>query len=287
MTTVWEQVTANAKLISLPEVYLRLKELLAQPDYSMADVAAIIGQDPALTARLLRLVNSPYFGLVAKIETVFRAVNMLGTKQVHDLALATSVASSFAGMPSEVMDMPKFWRRSVFCGLVSRGLGKVAEVEDCERLFVAGLLRDIGHLVMYQTMPEPCRQAMLAAEQREQPLYLAERELIGIDYARVGGVLLRQWQLPGSLREAAEFHVEPRRALEFRVETYLVHLADLLVTAAEYGREFGSGALEPQAESWDVTGLSLQQCLSVQSEFATEADGALEFFLPRSKVVNG
>jgi len=286
MTTVWEQVTANAKLISLPEVYLRLKELLAQPDYSMADVALIIGQDPALTARLLRLVNSPYFGLAAKVESVFRAVGMLGTQQVHDLALATSVSHSFAGMPSEAVDMPKFWRRSVFCGLVSRGLAKAAGVQDSERLFVAGLLRDIGHLVMYQTVPAPCQQAMLVAEQREQPLYLVERDLIGIDYARVGGVLMRQWQLPSSLREPVEFHEEPRRALEFPMETYLIHLAALLVEAAESGQEFGSGTLEPRAESWTVTALSVQQCLSVQSEFAAEADRALDFFLPRSQVVN-
>ena len=287
MTTVWEQVTANAGLISLPEVYLRLKDLLAQPDFSMADVALIINQDLALTARLLRLVNSPYFGLVSKIDTVFRAVSMLGTRQVHDLALATSVAHSFAGMPSGVMDMPKFWRRSLFCGLVSRRLAKAAGVEDSERLFVAGLLRDIGHLVMYQTVPDPCRQAMLAAEKREMPLFLVERELIGIDYARVGGVLMRQWQLPNSLREATEFHVEPRRALEFPAQTYLVHLAALLVAAAEAGQPFGSGALGPQAESWAVTGLTLQQCLSVQSECAAEADEALDLFLPGSKAING
>jgi len=287
MTTVWEQVTANAKLISLPEVYLRVKELLAQPDFSMADVAMVIGQDPALTTRLLRLVNSPYFGLAAKIETVFRAINMLGTRQVHDLALATSVAHSFADMPSEVMDMPKFWRRSVLCGLVSRGLAKAAGVPESERLFVAGLLRDIGHLVMYQTVPEPCRQAMLEAERREQPLYLVEREIIGIDYTRVGGVLMRQWQLPGSLREVTEFHVEPRRALAYPMETYLLHIASLLVTAEETGQEFSVGVLAPQADSWDLTGLTLQQCLSVQSECAAEASRALDFFLPRSQVVNG
>jgi HD-like signal output (HDOD) protein len=287
MTTVWERVTANAKLISLPAVYLRLKEILAQPDFSMADVALVIGQDTALTTRLLRLVNSPYFGLADKIDTVFRAVNMLGTQQVHDLALATSVAHSFEGMPSEAMDMPKFWRRSVFCGLVTRGLARVVGVPESERLFVAGLLRDIGHLVMYQTVPEPCLKAMLEAEQRKQPLYLVEREIIGIDYARVGGMLMRQWQLPGSLREAAEFHTEPRRALSYAVETCLVHIASLLVTAAETGQEFGVGALAPQTVSWDVTGLMVEQCLSVQSQSEAETDRALDFFLPRSQVVNG
>ncbi len=287
MTTVWEQVTASAKLISLPGVYLRLKTLLAEPDYSMADVALVIGQDPALTARLLRLVNSPYFGLTAKIETVFRAVSMLGTQQVHDLALATSVAYSFAGMSIETMDMSRFWRRSVFCGLVSRRLAKECHVLDSERLFVAGLLRDIGHLIMYQTVPEPCQQAILVAEQRDQPLFLIERELIGIDYARVGGVLIRQWQLPGSLREATEFHVEPLRALEFPLETCLVHISGLLVAAAESGQEFGSGALQPHAESWNITRLSLPQCLSVQAEAEAEVGRVLDFFLPRPRAANG
>ena len=286
MTTVWEQVTGTAKLISLPVVYLRLKELLAQSDYSMADVALVIGQDPALTARLLRLVNSPYFGLAAKIETVFRAVNMLGTQQVHDLALATSVASSFAGMPSESMDMSRFWRRSVFCGLASRQLAKECDVLDSERLFVAGLLRDIGHLIMYQSIPELSQQAMLAAEQRAQPLFLVERELIGIDYARVGGILMRQWQLPGSLRQATEFHVEPHRAVEFPLETCLVHIGALLATTAETGQEFGSGALQPHPESWNITGLSPQQCLSAQEEAEAEVDRVLELFLPRQRAVN-
>jgi HD-like signal output (HDOD) protein len=287
MTTVWEQVTANAKLISLPAVYLRLKELLAQPDFSMSDVALIIRQDAGLTTRLLRLVNSPYFGLAAKIETVDRAVNMLGTRQVHDLALATSVAHSFADMPSDAMDMTSFWRRSVFTGLVSRGLAKVVGIADSERLFVAGLLRDIGHLVMYQTVPVPCREAMLAAQNRAQPLYLVEQELIGIDYARVGGVLMRQWQLPNCLREATEFHTEPLRAQACPMETYLVHLAALLVTASETRQEFGIGVLEPQAETWKVTGLDAEQCLSVQSECEVEADSALHFFLPEPRAVNG
>ncbi len=280
MMTIWEQITANAKLISLPEAYLSLQDLLAQPDHSMADVALIIGRDPALTTRLLRLVNSPYFGLAAEIETVFRAVNVLGTKQVRDLALATSITHSFAGMPSEVMDMPKFWKRSVFCGLVSRGLAEAINLQDCERLFVAGLLRDIGHLVMYQTIPERCLQASLAAEQRGQPLYLTERELIGMDYSRVGGLLMRQWQLPGSLRETTEFHTEPRRALTFPMETYLVHIAALLVNAEETGLEFGDGVLKPQAQWRDFTGLSVQKCLSVKSVAEAEVGRAMELFFP-------
>jgi hypothetical protein len=97
---------------------------------------------------------------------------------------------------------------------------------------------------------------------------------------------MRQWQLPGSMREAAEFHVEPLRAVEFPLETSLVHIASLLVEAAETGQEFGSEALQPHPESWNITGLSLQQCRSVQQESEAEADRVLELFLPRPQAVN-
>lgn len=277
--TVWERISAHAKLITLPEVYLKLKALLEQPAYAMADVALAIGQDPALTARLLRLVNSPYFGLTARIETVFRAVNMLGTKQVHDLALATSVAQSFSGMSNEVMDMPRFWRKSVFCALAARLLARACNVRDCERLFVAGLLRDIGHLVMYQSIPELSEQAELQARETQKPVFLVERELTGIDYARVGGVLMRQWQLPESLRNSTEFHVEPARVLDFKLETFLVHVATLLTEAVASGEEFGVGMLQPHPDTWSLTGLSLEDCHAIQNEADCEAESVSKLMI--------
>ena len=169
MSTIWEQVTAGAKLISLPDIYLRLRSVLDDPDFSMSEVADVISRDPGMTARLLRLVNSAYFGLAAKIETVTRATSLLGTQQVHDLVLATSVADTFEGMSSEVMDMQRFWRRSIHCGILSRQLANKCNVLDSERLFVAGLLRDIGHLVMYQTIPLQSQQAMEQSARTARP----------------------------------------------------------------------------------------------------------------------
>jgi HD-like signal output (HDOD) protein len=280
--TVWERVTANARLVTLPEVYLRLRELVDQPDFSMADVALLIGQDPALTTRLLRLVNSPYFGLVSKIDTAFRAVSMLGVRQVHDLVLATSVARSFSDQANDVMDLSTFWQCSLLRGLLARELARTTGQGDGDGLFIAGLLADIGHMIMYQTVPGPCRQALATAVERDQPLYLAEREIIGIDHARVGGMLMRQWQLPPRLREATEFQVEPRRALEFPRETCIVHIATLLSTATRTDREFGSGALAPQPYSLEITGLTVQQLLDVQASLAAEAHRAPDALLQPS-----
>ncbi|MCB1880246.1 MAG: HDOD domain-containing protein [Gammaproteobacteria bacterium] len=272
MSTIWEQVTAGAKLISLPDIYLRLRAVLDDPDFSMSDVSDVICRDPGMTARLLRLVNSAFFGLAAKIETVTRATSLLGTQQVHDLILATSVAETFDGMSSEVMDMHRFWRRSIHCGVLSRLLANKCNVLDSERLFVAGLLRDIGHLVMYQTIPDLSRQAMEQSAATSQPLFKIEREIIGLDYARVGGALMRQWDLPKSLTQAAEFHVEPGRAVENALETAIVHLAALVAESCDAGEAPDSWQARIDEAAWQLAGLSLAQC----SECQIEADGQIE-----------
>lgn len=283
MATVWQQVTAKAKLVSLPEVYLQLKDLLVQPEYSVRDAAEIIERDPALAARLLRLVNSSFFGLAARVDTVFRAINMLGAQQVHDLALATSVAQSFEGMSSEVMDMASYWRGSVLCGLISRMLSQRCSKLDGDRLFVAGLLRDIGHLVMYQSVPELAQRALALAADSGRPLYLVEQEQIGLDYARVGGVLMRQWGLPESLREVTELHVEPGRSLRFRLETFVVHIADLLAGSIEGNKEFSSQAERVHPDSWGVTGLTVEQCDSAVDEAKLNLESVMQLMFPVTK----
>lgn len=286
MVTVWEQVTAKAKLVSLPEVYLQLKSLLDRPDYTLVEAVAVIERDPALTARLLRLVNSSFFGLAVKVETVSRAINMLGARQVHDLALATSVAHTFEGMSGERIDILGYWRGSVLCGLTARLLAEKCNVLDSDRLFVAGLLRDIGHLVMYQSVPELAQQAIDLAEHSGRPLYQVEQEVIGLDYARVGGLLMRQWRLPESLREATEYHVEPGRSVSYPLETFLVHVADLLARSMEREEDFSLQVAFIHPQSWELTGLTLDQCAAVGSEARRRLDSVMALMFPARKHAN-
>lgn len=283
MSTIWEQVTAGAKLISLPDIYLRLRSVLDDPDFSMSEVADVISRDPGMTARLLRLVNSAYFGLAAKIETVTRATSLLGTQQVHDLVLATSVADTFEGMSSEVMDMQRFWRRSIHCGILSRQLANKCNVLDSERLFVAGLLRDIGHLVMYQTIPLQSQQAMEQSARTARPLFEVEQEIIGLDYARVGGALMRQWDLPRSLVQATEFHIEPGRAGENALETAIVHLATLMAESTDAGEQPEIRLVRADEAAWKTTGLSVQQCIGCLAEADGQIDQIMHLFFPEKK----
>ena len=226
MLTAWEKVTSETRLISLPDIYIQLKAVLDNPDYVLADIEAVIEKDPAITSRLLRMVNSAYFGLAVEISTVNRAINLLGTQQIHDLVLATSVSETFTGIPEDVMSMQQFWRQSVYCAAASRVLASACNVLDSDRLFVAGLLRDIGHLVMYQAIPDIYLQILEAAKERELPLDEMERNFVGFDYAMVGGELMHQWNLPKSLQEPTFYHLEPEKAADLLI--HILNLRNLL-----------------------------------------------------------
>lgn len=272
MTTAWEQVTAATELVSLPDIYLQLKTVLDNPDFILPDIVAVIEKDPAITARLLRMVNSAYFGLAVEIDSVSRAINLLGSQQIHDLVLATSVAQTFDHLSEDVMDMRLYWRQSVYCASASRLLAATCNVLDSERLFVAGLLRDIGHLVMYQTIPDLCNQILVAAKDRETPVYEMERNFVGFDYAMVGAELMKQWNLPASLLEPTKYHLEPAKSTDFALETAIIHIASKLTDAYSTVEESDAYLDAVDDAAWQVTGLNREQCLLADHQAREQVD---------------
>lgn len=256
MQTAKDLVNHSIKLISLPDAYLRLKSVIDAPNSSMADVAQVISQDPSLTARLLKMVNSPFYGFASKIDTISRAINMLGTRQVHDLALATTVVNSFSGFTNDSFNIYDYWMNSVYCAASARLLAFYCDGIDTERPFVAGLLHDIGHLVMYQQIPEQTRDALDMAEDEKMKLYQAEREVLGFDYAEVGAELMDKLDLPESLKQVTRYQLEPEKAKDkFKLETTIVHIATEITEAAIADKEVTED-LEVAENSWSITGLS-------------------------------
>jgi len=227
-------VDGSLDLVTLPEVYLRVKDVLEDPHSSAADMAKAIQIDPAATARLLRMANSPFFGFAAQVEQVSRAVSLLGTMQVHDLVLATSVAASFSGIQSDVLDIATFWRDSVRRAVAAKLIATRCNVLDGERVFVAGLLSHIGEMVLALKIPEMADRAATSAENRRLPLHIVQREMLGMDYAAVGGELLRVWHLPESFEETARHHIEPANATTYPLETAIIHIADHIARDAEH-----------------------------------------------------
>lgn len=287
INTLWERVIMDAELLTLPAVYMRLRTVLDDPDYAVADIEEVIGADPAIATRLLRQANSPYFGFAAKIETISRAVGLLGSQQVHDLVLATSVAQTFADIHIEVMDQHAFWMRSVYCAAAARLLAANCNVLDSERLFVAGLLRDIGHLVMYQSIPEESTEALLYSQVESRMLHEVERDVVGFDYAQLGGALLKQWGLPEGLCESVRRHISPGQSTDYVLETSIVHLAGVLSDVGQTGEdvtEYCESHVDPFA--WATTGLTPGQCVAIQAEVESQLDDVMFLIFPGSKTAH-
>lgn len=265
---MFQHVVQKARLISLPDIYVRLKALMDDPEYTMAEVALLVGRDPALAARFLRFVNNPLNRRINKITSISHAVSMLGSQQIHDIVLSVSVTKAFHDIPSQLVDMKKFWARSCSCAVLLKELAMKEDIPGSDRLFVIGLLHDIGHLLMYTTIPDEVQQSLQEARRLDRPLYLVERDILGFDYAAVGGYMMRQWHLPESFQAIISCHPEPGKATQWPLETALLHLSSRLVTAEVWNATFGEGVLAVDPSVWQTTGLTPEQCLEYRKASA-------------------
>jgi HD-like signal output (HDOD) protein len=216
------------ELISLPDVYVRLQQVIQSEQASLDQVAEVLTLDPALVARLLRIANSALYNFPSSIDTVTRAVTLLGVRQVHDLVLASSVVSSFAGVENALLDMNTFWYRSVQSGILVRTLAEGAGMRDGESLFVRGLLHDLGHLVLYHHYPEQCRAALAAANDDYAALPAAEQRLIGCDANSLTAELMSVWRLPEVFQLSYTYLAEPQCAPRHQREIGMLHIATAL-----------------------------------------------------------
>jgi len=227
-------------LVSPPGICLRLFELIHAPTTGVKDIAAVVGGDPNLTVRLLRIANSSFYNFSRKIDTISRAVSVIGTTELYQLVLSVSAVKTFTRIPNELVTMDTFWRHSVYTGLLARALAVRANVLHPERLFVSGLMHDIGSLVLYHQRPDPMRDILLVADGDEEVLYQAELDHFRLSHAGVAGHLMEQWQLPEELIDAVTWHHQPERAEKARMEAHILYLASHLVNESEQGNFMGS-----------------------------------------------
>lgn len=242
-------VDRTSTVYSLPLFYEKLNEAINHPRTSVNDIAGIITEDQGLTVRLLRLANSPLFGWFGKVDSINRAVTIIGTQQLRDLALAASVMGVFKGIPAELMDMSSFWRHSIACGIVARTLAVWRRETNVERFFVAGMLHDVGQLIMAAMVPDLVRTMVEQSRESVEPYFETEQKRLNFDHADAGGALLRSWKIPANIIDPVEFHHRPGRAEQYPLETCVVHISDIICQAMEYGRnaEWCVAPLHPPA----------------------------------------
>ena len=233
MLKLSELVENSIQLFSLPDIYFELRVVLDNKHSSLMDIVAVIKNDPAMTMRLLRLANSPFFGFASKIETLDRAINLLGAKQVHDLALSAYVINASNNIKIDQAILEKFWFDSLRSAVIARALADHCKVIDSERLFVAGLLHNVGHLVMYSQIPEEAAYVANVADKQGKNLYLMEKTMLGYDYAQIGARLMKEWGLPESLQSITSNHILPENSELYLLEASIVNLARSIVLSSD------------------------------------------------------
>ncbi len=220
---------------SPPHVYVKLKKTLDDPRSSFKEFSAIIGQDPSLSARLLKVVNSAFYGMEQEVETITHALGIIGTEQLTQLVLATSVTKQFSGIPENLVSMDLFWRHSIACGVTAKIIAEWVGERNLENYYLAGMLHDIGSLIVYKKFSSVAEKVLTRCKDNKECLFDVEREVFGASHAKVGGKLLQGWGLPMSLCEPVFFHHRPNKAKEFPLVTKVIHVADSIVDQLNLG----------------------------------------------------
>lgn len=245
------------RLPEAPTIVLKLNQVIADPHASADDVAQIVGASPSLTALILRIVNSAAFGLPTRVDRVSRAVALLGTREISALATGVSVMKAFMDIPRGLIDMEAFLRHSLACATISRYLAALSNSSQTEQLFIAGLLHDIGKLILLKYFPQEIKALfqLTWTNNYRGPFYTVEKATIGRTHAQLAGQLLKKWKFPTPLQHMVLHHHSPSKS-QCPAETVLVQMADLIVNAVGLGSSGERVIPGFDAAVWEQAGIA-------------------------------
>jgi HD-like signal output (HDOD) protein len=270
-----QYIKDNVALSTLPDIFRLVSEAISKPNSSAHDIANVISKDPNLSARLLKIVNSAFYGYPSRIDTLSRAVNIVGTKQLSTLAVGITLIHMFKNIPSRIINMKMFWKHSILCGINARIIGSYKNIQNTERMFVAGLIHDIGRLLLYNYLPEESFQVIAIARNNHDLLFNVERQNLSCSHTEIGGELLKKWKLPASLEDMVRHHHTPQQS-QNRLEAAIVHAADIISNAMGIGSSGESLVPSLNHDSWLQLGLSANVISLVMEQADQQLDAIFE-----------
>ena len=246
-------------LPTLPGVISKLNSLSDNDKASVQEMAKIVSSDQVLSARILRLANSPSYGFY-RVSTISNAMILLGVNVVKSLALSSSI---FAIMEKNSVGL---WEHSLGVGVAANLLARRLKLPECEEIATAGLLHDIGKVIISLKCSEAEREILRLVSERQIYILDAEREIIDTDHAEVGGWLAKSWFLPDKLSEPIAFHHDVPKSTNHRIKTSVVHIADVLIKAAGFGNSGDRYVPKIQQMAWDTLNLNERALSDVVEE---------------------
>lgn len=228
--TIEQKVRSLTKLSTLPYIPTKVVELVENPKTSASTLGKLISMDQILTARILKLANSAYYGFPRQISTINLAIVVLGFNTLRDMVMSISMIDQFGLKENQFIEPRQFWRHALAVGMGARALSKMIHYPVPGEVFVGGLIHDIGLAVLFEEFPEVLLEAREYAQSEApaKPLGVAMRESVGFSPAEVGAWLVEEWNLPTKLVSAIRYHDRPADDPDNTPLTRLIYLADRL-----------------------------------------------------------
>lgn len=223
------------KIPTLPAVPMKILSLVDDPKSSVNDLQRFIMMDQSLTARILKISNSAFYGFARQISTVSQAVVILGYSAVKSLALSASVVQLFAKKGPGGFDLPEFWKHSIFTGAIANAVAVRVRYPLPEEGLAAGILHGVGKLILDQYCHDKFDLAVTKAQQDKRDLSSCEREVLGLDHSQIGALLAERWKLPPQLVESIRYYENPGLATLNQSLVALVHLGNHVAREKKFG----------------------------------------------------
>lgn len=227
--TAGDLLKGDIKLASPPVVYLALKKVVDDPRKTARDAAFVIESDAALALRLLKIVNSAFYGFPSKVSSITTAITLIGVRELQNLTLATVVIERFSDLPGQLFSINDFWAKNLRCALFAKELDAVMGKKYIDTAFLCGLIHNIGQLIMYRRIPVLAREVDLLMQTRmpaEADEARIEEQVIGFDHFQLGAELCECWKLPAAVVESIRLHRYPDHVGSYAELATLVRIAD-------------------------------------------------------------
>jgi len=265
---------------TLPTIVFELNELLQDPNTPITEISDIIEKDQAMSLRVLKLVNSAFYGIHKEVNDIGNAIVLLGFNTVRNAIVSLGVINSFSGIRSlEGFDISDFWKHSLAVAVVSKSLAEKTKISSPDGCFVGGLLHDIGKVILAQYFQDLFEKVWNAAKKENISFYEAEKKEISIDHAIIGAHLATNWELPENFIDVIRWHHDVRNDSESKKMILIIYLSDIIVNSynADPDGNIDLSAMHPAASKFLKK--QLGEVDSWFTEVENDIQSSYEFFL--------
>ena len=272
-------INDKLELSSLPNIYSRISNLLNDEKSTHEQITEVIQSDPALSVRILKVVNSSFYGYPQQISTILQAIGILGRRSLRNIILSTIVAGMCRRMSNDVFDLERYWQHSVRTAVLSKLLVMYSDQKaQAESIFIAGLLHDIGQLVIAHQLPDQAKEIQMQVMDGAQHQWQVEKNILGFDHSELGAQLIQQWNLPALLVESIRYHHEPQQAKNCKTCCYVIHLANKLA----YLEDDADVSLFQQSlsdtDDWPITQINAEMLGHVMADAREQFQSVMSMF---------